>query len=290
MKNLDIIFETNGGSYLYGTNLPSSDLDRRGVCMEPRQALLGLSPFEQFEDNSNDQDRVIYGLRKFTTLALGQNPNIVELLYAPLELDNLLVTKEWMNLVMYRELFLSRKVADTFVGYAVSQLKRMETHYRWMTIDPPEKPDPMDYGRVLEKKFGVETAVWINSNLRNEYDNKLKAWQQYNIWIDNRNIARHNLEEEYGYDTKNAMHLVRLLQQGEELLKTGFLKLPRPNARELLDIRRGSMKYEEVIKYMETKKIELDELKKVSVLPEKPDFNKVENLIMNINEDYLRGK
>ncbi|AEZ66297.1 hypothetical protein phiTE_131 [Pectobacterium phage phiTE] len=37
----------------------------------------------------------------------------------------------------------------------------------------------------------------------------------------NRNAARHELEEKFGYDTKHAMHLVRLLRMSQEILETG---------------------------------------------------------------------
>src|SRR5258708_8318945 len=143
--NPKIIFETVAGSYLYGTSIENSDIDYRGVCIEPLYSLLGLVNFEQFED-STQKDRVIYGLRKFINLALGQNPNIVELLFVPFQPEFMIQhTLEWKQIIENREYFLSRKVADTFIGYAVSQLKRMETHYKWMKKEAPTKPDPFDY-------------------------------------------------------------------------------------------------------------------------------------------------
>lgn len=70
-------------------------------------------------------------------------------------------------------------------------------------------------------------------------------------WKNNRNETRSALEEEYGYDTKHAMHLVRLLRIGHEALTTGEINVFRADAAELLDIRGGSMKYEELLKYAE---------------------------------------
>lgn len=293
--NLDILFMTVAGSWLYGTNTEKSDLDKRGVCMEPVSAILGLSNFEQLEENKDGNDVVTYGLRKFANLALGQNPNITEILFAPTnfqKLSNGLVTPfgispVWLDVVDCRQAFLSRKVCDTFIGYAVSQLKRMETHYRWMSQKAPQKPIPEDYGYELTPFVSNPEYHWTDVNLKNRYDNDLKQWTQYYTWLENRNKDRHGLEEKYGYDTKNAMHLVRLLQQGEELLQTGELTLPRPNAKELLEIRGGAWKYEKVLQYMEDKKSELEKLKEISVLPKNPDFHIVEELITTINRGYI---
>ena len=68
------------GSRLYGTQRPDSDWDERGVCLMPPEALIGLQGFEQIQGPG---DRVIYGLTKFFKLALGCNPNILDILFAP---------------------------------------------------------------------------------------------------------------------------------------------------------------------------------------------------------------
>jgi predicted nucleotidyltransferase len=298
MQNFKIIFETIAGSHLYGTNLEGSDMDWRGIALEPKESLLGLHNFEQFEEDkigaTNGNDRVIYGLRKFVTLALGQNPNIIELLFAPIGLNNLsylgisptTCNLEWMQLILNQDWFLSRKVCETFIGYAVSQMKRMETHYRWMTTEPPEKPAPYYYGLRLSPDGAPK---WADEYNHNRYTNDLKHYTQYHTWLENRNPKRHDLEELYKYDTKNAMHLVRLLQEGEQLLKKGYLIFPLPNAKELLDIRNGSMTYDEVIKYMETKRFELNEVRKTSMLPEEPRRDDVEKLVIQLNSNYLRN-
>jgi hypothetical protein len=61
-----------------------------------------------------------------------------------------------------------------------------------------------------------------------------------------KNIHRAELKEKYGYDTKYAMHVVRLFGEAKELMKTGRITLPRPNATELIDIRNGKYKLHEI--------------------------------------------
>jgi len=73
----NILILTTAGSIAYGTNVDTSDIDIRGVTIETKQDLLGLSSFEQFEDRITDT--VIYGLKKFISLCLDSNPNVLEI-------------------------------------------------------------------------------------------------------------------------------------------------------------------------------------------------------------------
>lgn len=48
-----------GGSYAYGTNIEDSDIDFRGVTLQLPSDLIGLTRFDQYEDDKTDT--VIYG-------------------------------------------------------------------------------------------------------------------------------------------------------------------------------------------------------------------------------------
>jgi hypothetical protein len=54
-----------------------------------------------------------------------------------------------------------------------------------------------------------------------------------------KNIHRAELEDKHGYDTKYAMHVIRLYGEAKELMEHGRITLPRPNRDELVEIRRG---------------------------------------------------
>jgi uncharacterized protein len=54
-----------------------------------------------------------------------------------------------------------------------------------------------------------------------------------------KNIHRVELEDKYGYDTKYAMHVIRLYGEAKELMEYGRITLPRPNRDELVEIRKG---------------------------------------------------
>lgn len=64
------IYLTRHGSHAYGTNLPTSDLDLRGVMIAPREYYLGfLNTVEQV--TQSEPDLTVFELRKFMKLAAG---------------------------------------------------------------------------------------------------------------------------------------------------------------------------------------------------------------------------
>lgn len=66
------------GSYSYGTNIETSDVDVRGIALNQKSDLIGLTQFEQYVDDNTDT--VIYAFNKIVTLLLSCNPNTIELL------------------------------------------------------------------------------------------------------------------------------------------------------------------------------------------------------------------
>ncbi len=123
-------------------------------------------------------------------------------------------------------------------------------------------------------KFNSEEFARAN----NEYH---KFWE----WRNNRNPTRLAMEEKFDFDGKHAMHLVRLLRMGEEVLQTGKLQIKRPDAKELLAIRNGEWTYDEILKYA-TEKDEYIRtvLYKQTQLPKKPNFPLAAKLIMEIQD------
>lgn len=139
------IFEVVHGSHAYGTNIATSDIDKKGICLIPDLDLFfGTESFEQQDggwttETGEKEDKVVYHLPKFLQLAGQCNPNIIEVLFAD-ESDILVCTEEGQRLRENRNIFLSRKARHTFTGYAAAQLKRMKAHHRWLA-NPPEKPE-----------------------------------------------------------------------------------------------------------------------------------------------------
>lgn len=60
--------------------------------------------------------------------------------------DWLLVAPAWRRLDDARAQFLTRKVQQTFLGYAMAQLKKIQTHRSWLLNPPAKKPSREDFG------------------------------------------------------------------------------------------------------------------------------------------------
>jgi hypothetical protein len=61
-----------------------------------------------------------------------------------------------------------------------------------------------------------------------------------------KNVHRAELEHKHGYDTKYAMHVIRLYGEAKELMENGRITLPRPNRHELIEIRKGKYSLSEI--------------------------------------------
>jgi hypothetical protein len=95
-------------------------------------------------------------------------------------------------------------------------------------------------------------------------------------------IHRPELEEMYGFDTKYAMHMLRLGFQGVELLTTGRLSLPmrEPERSFLLNVRRGKVGEPECLTRADELEQELTDLATTSPLPEEPQEARVEEWML----------
>lgn len=162
------IYLTRHGSHAYGTSLPTSDLDIKGVAIAPREHYLGFSMvWEQAE--SKEPDAVIYEVRKFFRLAAECNPSIIEVLWTDPS-DHLKVTPAAEILLEHRPLFLSRKVRHTFCGYALSQLRRIQTHRRWLLEPPAEPPTRRELGLPDAPAIPADQLAAAEAAVRKQLD------------------------------------------------------------------------------------------------------------------------
>jgi len=313
--NFDIsartILTSKHGSHCYGLNTPTSDLDIKGICIEPLEYHLGFAKnFEQYIEEASKgkpNDLVIYSFKKFSKLAADCNPTIVEILFTSDE-DVIFCNEFGQEVRDFRQNFLSSKAKHTFLGFAHSQLKRIKTHRAWLRNPPSAPPTRKEFGlpetmgmtkaelgafEALEKREMVEDlskeAIRLYT-LEKAYKNKKTEWDSYQTWLKQRNPVRAEMEKKFGFDGKFALHMIRLYRTCKELLETGQLNVKRVVDREeLLSIRNGAWTYERLVEEAEKLEAECDELYKTStVLPKSPDINKIDGFVVDLTESYLR--
>jgi uncharacterized protein len=143
------LLRTQVGSGVHGTAISGQDdRDELGICLEPPRFVTGIAtvrapdgrriPFEQYElhtawaragglaerSGAGDLDVVIYGARKWTALAAAGNPTVLLPLWVP-EPEIVAVTDAGRELRAHADRFVSRAVAERFLGYLSSQRDAM---------------------------------------------------------------------------------------------------------------------------------------------------------------------
>lgn len=238
-----LLFLVVSGSRAYGTNIPGSDWDFRGVFANTKEEVIGLLTRDaQVYDG---EDATLHGLTKFAKLAMDNNPNVLELLFiqeGALHVHPLF--KKWF--LDNRLNFLSQKCYYTYSGYAISQVKRNKH----------------------KSSHGILRDKYIMG------------------------------PDDDPYDSKFAMHTVRLMLNGMEILSNGTLTpmFKGENLEFLKNIREGkyfknaSEFYEWVEEYDSKMKLMHESVKKTGSLPRGVDQKYVSSLLIEFYEEFWNYK
>jgi predicted nucleotidyltransferase len=302
-----LIYETLHGSRAYNLARPDSDWDYKGIIIGPKAWYYGVDGGpEQIELGP---DHVHFEVRKFCRLAEKANPTLLEVLFTEAE-DRTVCTPLGERLVAARDIFLSKRVAGRFGGYALSQLKRIKTHRRWLLTPPKTKPTRAEYGlperavaapeqlgafEAMEERGTLE-AMDVSANFMHllvrerKYRAARKEWTLYQTWLKQRNPKRAALEERFGYDTKHALHLVRLMRMGREILEDGVVRVRRADRDELLSIRDGAWSYDELIERAEALHARIKMAATTSSLPDAADGEAINRLCIELIETALKER
>jgi uncharacterized protein len=105
-----------------------------------------------------------------------------------------------------------------------------------------------------------------------------------------RNIHRADLEEKHGYDTKYAMHVIRLYGEAKELMEHGRISLPRPDRAELVEIRQGKYRLTEIQEMGRQLEAEALASQANSPLPEQVDRASINSLIANTQLQFWNAR
>ena len=117
---------------------------------------------------------------------------------------------------------------------------------------------------------------------------QLRRMKRFNYEGGYMGAKRKALVDKYGYDCKNASHLIRLLSMGIEFLSTGRLNVFRTtDAEALIDIKTGKWDIEKVKSYAEELRLLTKEAHEKSPLPEEPNQDKIEEILMEIIGKYV---
>lgn len=307
------------GSISYGTNIEGSDIDIRGITLNQKSDLIGLTQFDQYVDD--DTDTVIYSFNKIINLLLSCNPNTIELLGLKKE-HYLYLNESGRMLLNNRKLFLSKRAIQSFSGYADAQLRRLQNALARDTFPQAEKErhiynsvkNAVQSFNACYKKFDngsielfvddavnpeLEKEIFMNVNLTHyPLRDYVSMWNTMsNIVKDYEKVGKRNKKKDDLHLNKHAMHLIRLFLMALDILEKGEINTYREKDHDLLmDIRLGKFQKENGLFDDSFYDLLTDFEKRVSYaaentdLPETPDMKKVQDLVMAINEKVIRDE
>ncbi len=307
------------GSYSYGTNNENSDIDVRGVALNRKSDLIGMTEFEQYVDDKTDT--TIYGFYKMIQLLLSCNPNTMELLGLNEE-HYLFLNDIGRELIANTKLFLSKRAIQSFGGYADAQLRRLQNALARDSYPQSEKEQHIfnsvknamhDFKSRYEKFENGAIKIYIDKSTNSELDTEIfletklvhYPLRDYkNIWNEMNNIVKdydklgkRNKKKDDNHLNKHAMHLVRLFMMVIDILEKQKINTYRVAEHDLLlSIRRGDFQkkdgtfreefYEMVAEYEQ----KLEYAAKHTELPEEPNIEAVQEFVMAVNEKVVRDE
>lgn len=256
------------GSHAHGMYVPPSeptgidDVDIQVVYIPDLDAYFGgrTDPPRGKDVKIGEWDSAAYEVRHMAGLLCNGNPNVLSLLWTP----PMYVEPEGQMLIDARKLFATKRAYHSFGGYAHGQLKRMTSFTEATSacgcsgkFHGPDCSMAQERGRGSTKRFATGFM----------------------------GDKRKGLVTKFGYDVKNAAHLLRLLKMGAEFLRTGEIIVDRREAGDaewLLSVKRGEWLLSDVQAEAEKLFGAMREARDASTLPEEPDERAVTNLLMDI--------
>jgi hypothetical protein len=311
------IFKCMYGSRLFGVATPESDVDIKGVyCANFEELVMGQT--DARSDNNGKEgaekiEREFHFIRTFCKMVEQGQTLTYSLMFAPEEYW-IQASQEWCELVANRDRLVSKQVMP-FIGYARSQamkyslkgerLRTLRNFIEYLSIIKPGGQD----GRLSTEQFN--TLVQIHSSQEG-----IRVWTEHTanqqirqievcgksfgettplkLWVEplTRLLNRFGKRamsamESDGADLKAMYHAVRLTGEMNELLQTGCITYPRPDADLLMRIRQGKFTNGEVAEMIEVAVAEGEVLLLTSTLQEKPDSEWLTDWMLRTQRNYL---
>lgn len=146
MENL--LFKAYRGSYLYGLNTPTSDIDFIEVGIYPLEFYFSTRSFSKkrsFDKIEGELDIVQHEFLKFVSMLAKGNPNVLDFLWN----ESWMVKHElWDLIVEKRNMFISKRVMDACFSMARGDLKKIA-----LIRGRPNYQEDKNHLRIINKRF-----------------------------------------------------------------------------------------------------------------------------------------
>lgn len=301
-----------------GVFLPSTE-DLLSIQKGPEELTENKKNSAGSQNEFGDIDCKFFSIQKFIRLASEGQPGQLEMLFAPKEMI-IISTPEWDELKSHISSFLSKRAIVPFIGFCLSQAHRavikgenlntIKALITWgANLSARALVDPLSKNIIISESkeaifcdniFSTTTVLkWLINE--HGYPQIQIAGRAFDPEIKTKAFLNSlkELETKYGsrvrsaskniYDYKSLGHAVRLLGQAEELLLTGAIILPRPDAEYLKQIFMGIEI--ETIDWFDLLNNKINYLKEqvvpISKLPDGPNLKDLNKICINILKKHI---
>ena len=155
----------------------------------------------------------------------------------------------------------------------------------------------LNFSGIIKKDNANEVAlssipkdlnpIAVMSFNKSGFSTYCKEYKEYWDWVEKRNDTRYENTLSHGknYDAKNMMHTFRLLAMAKEIGEQGKIIVKRPDRDFLLQIKSGEFEYDELVKMAENRMKELETVYKKSSLPDYPNKEEINDLLVRFREE-----
>lgn len=137
---------------------------------------------------------------------------------------------------------------------------------------------------------GVNPLAVMSFN-KDGYSRYCREYKDYWDWVEKRNAERYENTVSHGknYDAKNMMHVFRLLNMAEDIARYKQVNVRRAEREWLLRVRTGEFLYEDLVSQAEEQIQRIDELFNVSDLPDQPEVQYADAVLVSMREAFYAG-
>jgi hypothetical protein len=308
------------GSHLYGTTTPDSDLDFKAVyipaaidiIMQRAKGGIGVPQPQKGEGVKNEPgeiDSENYSLQRYLQLLSEGQTVGIDMLFAPA--DAILESSVWWEGIVENKDQLLTKKSAAFVGYCRGQAnkysvkgsrmaaarKAAEAFNGWFTrlgatTKVSDVADALpalfdDHTRCVEAPIdGKGTLGWYFECCNKKVCFTASVKQGYEIYshvLDGYGRRAQRAEQCKGVDWKALSHAVRVGHEALELLTTGKVTFPLPNAEHVLKVKIGELPYDVVAEEIESLLGRVEDAVLTSSLPEKANQDFIDETVFQSN-------
>ena len=314
----NIILLGLGGSHAYGMDKEDSDLDVRGLALNSKKEILLSTDFEEVVDTPTDT--TIYSFNKMITLLTKLNPNTCEILGLE-DWQYLYLHPIGKELIDSKDMFLSKLCIQTFGGYANSQLKRMENKAARLVGQAQNEAYILKSINNAQYEFknryyphnNSQIKLYIDDSEHEEFDKEIfincnllhyplrdwaGMWNEMKAIVSSYNKFGTRNSKAVAHDKlgKHCAHLIRLYMMCIDILEKEKVITYRKDEHDLLmSIRNGEWldnnrqpipEFYDLVNEYEKR---FDYAKQNTSLPDLPDYKRIEEFKMSVNERIVRG-